>query len=736
MRSLYKQPLIEAAILASGIVCTILVIHGVQTWIALSGQSSTSQIAQTSPSTNTGLVQVSAGSFALGDTCNTPGVCSANNYSSSDPPIINPASVPEAYDLDRYAIKDAVAGASLNISTAGYDASELDGAGPNMYPKLCTMFGNTFPLAFTAVEKHRSNAGDNNTPSADGGSVFQFDLPAGTPITIPVSGRNIAHGLDSAGNGPEGMIMYAAADRFAFQIGRKDFLKNIWIYVMDVDVDPGLVEAYNSANAGGRNKLPEVTTGQVVATSKGKVRIGVRDVGKLLDLRHIYPWDPGFISSLNIQKTCTQSSAPAGPIGITDPGYVAPPPPLDSSKLALTKPCKNDSDCLSNKCHDIAPIDPPNFVCIQGTLSVNSPCTHESQCASKSCPEPASGNDKVCANGGAAADAVSYSVSGTLNVQNPRDMVTEGDFGEKLLVVLRNTDTNMDVTYWGSSYGAKSSQTFNYIFPKKIPPGSYRLFPFMKFFHKEGPPTGEIPGTDIPITIVNQDLADKNVTITLPVANAPPATTHTVSGKIVVSGVPSEPIAKYGAFLHIIDPIDRTSIAPKSTYGAFASKELTYSIEEVPPGRYLFLAQAISTNNVAIFESQSFEISIGTDDLRKDIPINFPATVVDEGDKEFVLKIINRYLLIGFDVTDIKVYSNHSSVPLASGVPFKLHPGYFITRKVNIPKKYETNGNTVTFFITLTSDFDGATYTVSPEMEFPKASSEFVVSIDTDTTRK
>jgi hypothetical protein len=39
MKPLYKQPLIEAAILASGIMCTVLLIHGVQNFIARSLKS-------------------------------------------------------------------------------------------------------------------------------------------------------------------------------------------------------------------------------------------------------------------------------------------------------------------------------------------------------------------------------------------------------------------------------------------------------------------------------------------------------------------------------------------------------------------------------------------------------------------------------------------------------------------------------------------------------------------------
>lgn len=248
----------------------ILFIAFISVIFTLFGHSIPIQAAAASCSYNSGIT------YNLGDTTNA-----TNGQSGFNPD--------EFYNLEKYYNFNTTS-ADLSVSKDKFSNSQIDGNGYDMYPKLASVIGfiptklnNTYYL------KHKTKIEDQTSYP-----IVAVDITPGTPIKVPDSGYRILNGTDLAG-----MLMWTDGNSFVFQIGRADNPRNIFLYVFDVCVDQALVDAYNKGNAAGRNQLPELHIGQVIAKASGNtLRLGFRDGGKFVENRSPYVWDTQYQKSL------------------------------------------------------------------------------------------------------------------------------------------------------------------------------------------------------------------------------------------------------------------------------------------------------------------------------------------------------------------------------------------------------------------------------------------------------
>ena len=88
------------------------------------------------------------------------------------------------------------------------------------------------------------------------------------------------------------MVIYADAGQIALKYTWEDRVDTGYlVHLVNLCVDPNLVELYQSLNAAGRDKLPAVTNLSVIGTAPGKeVDVIVRDSGSFLDPRSRQDW--------------------------------------------------------------------------------------------------------------------------------------------------------------------------------------------------------------------------------------------------------------------------------------------------------------------------------------------------------------------------------------------------------------------------------------------------------------
>lgn len=241
----------------------------------------------------------------------------------------------------------------LSVNTKFFQDSQADGNGYDLYPKLASVVGFIPSKVLNAYHlKHKTK---NTTSTGDDkpftNAVVEVQTTPNQDIKVPVSGYNILYGFNppkGQGNGPAGLLMWTNGTSFVFQIGRADNPRNVFIYVFDVCVDKSLVTAYNSANAAGRNQLPELQAGQVIAkATMDRVRLGVRDNGVFVEGRTPYVWDTNYqksgtssypVSSPSLVSGSINTSLPAGVIKIGWPNPQDPPTTIVQSATVTSVP--------------------------------------------------------------------------------------------------------------------------------------------------------------------------------------------------------------------------------------------------------------------------------------------------------------------------------------------------------------------------------------------------------------
>ncbi len=475
MKPLYKQPLIEAAILASGIMCTVLLIHGVQNFIAMGGKPATSQIAEKS---NPDLVQVAAApncpysaSVSMGQTAVASEM---REWPAKNMKIYNP--FPNEYKNTLSGTKPP--GTAL---AAGQKDTKL--------PIIGTIFGYKPSTAnYYLVQEN------DGKPVQTEWTAYLLGIPtsAGDPIKAPQTGYDI-------GGGKMGLVVYATTDQITIHVGRHEYLSGgnstesggYWIYLKGLCVNDQIVAQYN-ANATSRKQLPELAKGELLGYAQGaQVLVAVRDNGPFTDILAPEWW------------TGVPAKTVAPPGGDPDPGG-------GGAKVGLGLACTTSSDCLSGACAPKSPPTDMTMICKQGTLTPGATCTDPSQCASNICSAE-TGKCLAQAPG-------TYTVSGTITVTGA------GMGSNYVMVFLSNTGS-------GKTTSTSPTRSANYSITG-LENGKYIITAtLLKDDHYD---KGDIIGSTYPVEIeIKSDNLTKNFTI---VPDASAATTSTVSGTITLAG--------------------------------------------------------------------------------------------------------------------------------------------------------------------------------------------------------
>lgn len=162
------------------------------------------------------------------------------------------------------------------------------GLDPNMPPQISTLFTSHYPKI---IKTYRVNAwnyennhnlpGQSATPNF---AVHMLGLEA-TPGE-PLVGLKAGHFL----------VRYATRNYILMTNGDEDE----WdedddggypFYFLDICVDPNLLAAYEADNAGGRNQLPRISTGQIFGYAMtNEVKFVIRDTLSFMDSRYIEDW--------------------------------------------------------------------------------------------------------------------------------------------------------------------------------------------------------------------------------------------------------------------------------------------------------------------------------------------------------------------------------------------------------------------------------------------------------------
>ena len=271
MKPLYKQPLVEAVILASGILCTVVLIHGVQNFIALGGKPVASQIAQ---KTNTDLVQVAAGSgcpysanVSLGQT--------AGGTEMRDRPDKNM----KVYDPFSSQYENQSSG------TEKPGTAKAPGTVDSKLPVIGTIFGYK-PQSVNYYKVLEKN-GTALTGTRWEQYLIGVPTEVGAEIRAPQTGYDI-------GGGKMGLVVYATSDQITIHVGRHEYLSGdldkpaesggYWIYLKGLCVNREIVSQYN-ANAASRTQLPELAKGELLGyATSAEVLVAVRDNGPFQDI--------------------------------------------------------------------------------------------------------------------------------------------------------------------------------------------------------------------------------------------------------------------------------------------------------------------------------------------------------------------------------------------------------------------------------------------------------------------
>lgn len=121
-----------------------------------------------------------------------------------------------------------------------------------------------------------------------GATAIGLATAPGDVIQVPDSGYQITDG--------DAQILYADSNSVTLGYFDEDDIVNsdgagYVVYIQNFNVDPGVVEDYNKANAGGRVDLPVVSSFDKLGTASGsEVIVAIRDSGSFMDPRSRKDW--------------------------------------------------------------------------------------------------------------------------------------------------------------------------------------------------------------------------------------------------------------------------------------------------------------------------------------------------------------------------------------------------------------------------------------------------------------
>lgn len=204
---------------------------------------------------------------------------------ASDVPFGDPATSPEInLHLRGFTeVNESTSLISRNGNTYGLD--------PIMPPQISSLYGGPVPQIIKTYRIYewdftsgKSAAPATATPQYP---VHMLGLQAspGQPLLGLKAGRDI-------GGGHVFMVLYATPTDIVFTHSNSDTLMGGYLfYFLDICVDPNLLTKYNGDNAGGRNELPVIATGQVFGyAGNSDVKIVVRDTMSFMDTRYKEDW--------------------------------------------------------------------------------------------------------------------------------------------------------------------------------------------------------------------------------------------------------------------------------------------------------------------------------------------------------------------------------------------------------------------------------------------------------------
>lgn len=168
---------------------------------------------------------------------------------------------------------------------------DMYGLDDQMPPQISSLYGSETPKIIKTYriyewdfENNKSAAPKTATPNF---KVHMIGLAAtpGQPLVGLKAGRRI-------GGGNVFMVLYATKTDIVFTHSNSDTLMGGYLfYFLDICVDPNLLAAYQSADAGGRGSLPVIATGQVFGyAGNADVKVSIRDTMSFMDERYNEDW--------------------------------------------------------------------------------------------------------------------------------------------------------------------------------------------------------------------------------------------------------------------------------------------------------------------------------------------------------------------------------------------------------------------------------------------------------------
>ncbi len=216
------------------------------------------------------------------------------------------------------------------------------GLDPNMPPQISTLFTTHYP---NIIKTYRVNAWDYEN---------NHNLP-GQSATPHYAVHML--GLDAT---PAEPLVGLKAGNFLVRFATKNYIlmtngdEDLWtadedggypFYFIDICVDPNLLAAYENANAGGRNELPMVSTGQIFGYAMtNEVKFIIRDTFSFMDTRYKEDWweyggfKPDFKEPVPTSLPITNPTTVIIPTNMPIIPSITPiiptqiPPPLPTSK--------------------------------------------------------------------------------------------------------------------------------------------------------------------------------------------------------------------------------------------------------------------------------------------------------------------------------------------------------------------------------------------------------------------
>lgn len=158
-------------------------------------------------------------------------------------------------------------------------------------PQLSTLFGGQVPTIIKTYDVYEWDFQNNVSLKPQRASpnfpVHMVGLSAnpGQQLVGLQAGRDI-------GNGNVFMVLYATQEYILFTHARANNLFDGYLYYfIGICVDPNLLSAYQSDDAGGRRQLPVIASGQVFGTASNEdVKASIRDTMSFVDPRAREDW--------------------------------------------------------------------------------------------------------------------------------------------------------------------------------------------------------------------------------------------------------------------------------------------------------------------------------------------------------------------------------------------------------------------------------------------------------------